>query len=109
VLVGYLASFFLLIFLAALCLAALFLARRERSQRARSTASGATRLDLPLSPSDTARSPGHLSEFERSVLRQIHGMSNEEIEFSEALLQYGAQRGRVYITSNERSDGFFQC
>ena len=36
-------------------------------------------------------------------------MSDDEIRFSEALLHFSAKGGRVYVTSNDQPDGFFQC
>jgi hypothetical protein len=110
-LLGYLAMFFLLVFLVALGLTALFLSWRQRAVCSRRpNATAAARPDLPHPrPPGAARSPHPLTEFERSVLREIYGMSDEEIRFSEALLKHRAREGRVYVTSENRADGFFQC
>ncbi len=109
-LLGYLAMFFLLVFLVGLGLTALFLSWRERALRSRRPKATAARPDLPHPrPPGAARSPHPLTEFERSVLREIYGMSDEEIRFSEALLKHRDREGRVYVTSENRPDGFFQC
>jgi hypothetical protein len=110
-LLGYLAIFFLLVFLVALGLTAFFLTQRERAVHSRRpSATAAARPDLPHPrPPGAARSPLPLTDFERLVLREIYGMSNEEILFSEALLKHRDREGRVYVTSENRPDGFFQC
>jgi hypothetical protein len=107
--VGTLALFFLLIFLAALGLSALFLSRRERTTRTRPHTPTAGRPELPLRRTPRDGLPHPLTEFERSILREVHGMSEEEIRFSEALLKQRDREGRLYVTSENRSDGFFQC
>lgn len=107
--VGYLAAFFLAVFLLALGLSALFLSRREREERRRAISGGGPSARSPLPLPQEKRDPNALSDFERSVLRDVYGMSDEEICFSEALLHYRDRRGHTYVTSDDRPDGFFQC
>lgn len=107
--VGYLAAFFLAVFLLALGLSVIFLSWHERTDRRKALDRDgpSARRPLPLTPEK--RVSNALSDFERSVLRDVYGMSNEEICFSEALLHYRDKRGHTYVTSDERADGFFQC
>jgi len=107
--VGYLAAFFLAVFLLALGLSALFLSWRERADRRRAIDGQGPSVRSPLPAPPEKRAPNALSDFERSVLRDVYGMSDEEICFSEALLHYRDKRGHTYVTSDDRPDGFFQC
>jgi hypothetical protein len=106
-LVAYFAIFFLLVFLLALGLSALFFSLRDRRRRARVPLAALAALADP--PGADAADARALSDFERSVLRDVYGMSEEEIRFSETLLRYREQTGRTYVTSEDRPDGFFQA
>ena len=107
--VGYLAAFFLLVFLLALALSAFLLSRRERAERQQAPLSVSPTVHKPIPLPSAGRSPHALSDFERTVLKDVYGMSDDEIRFSEALLHFRDKGGRVYVTSNDRPDGFFQC
>ena len=104
--VAWFAIFFLLVFLLALGLSALFFSLREKRER------DATRSLLHADPDPPAHAPPaapRLSDFERSVLHDVYGMSEDEIRFSETLLRYRDRDGVNYVTSDERPDGFFQA
>ena len=104
---GYFVFFFLLVFLAALGLSALFISVRERRDRSHLSSR------IPETPRPAIHDPQEahfeLSEFERSVLRDIYGMTDEEIRLSETTLRLRSDSTRTYVTSSDRPDGFFQA
>jgi len=106
--VAWFAMFFLLVFLLALGLSALFFSLREKRER------DAARALFRADPGRPAPAPPpavrpRLSDFERSVLQDVYGMSEDEIRFSETMLRYRDRKGVNYVTSEDRPDGFFQA
>jgi len=107
--VAWFAIFFLLVFLLALGLSALFFSFREKRELEAARALFDHDPAPPPAPPATPPIPRRLSDFERSVLRDVYGMSEEEIRFSETLLRYRDRKGINYVTSDDRPDGFFQA
>jgi len=107
--VAWFVIFFLLVFLLALGLSALFLSLREKREREAVQVLLSPRSPSPTAAPQAAPAPQRLSDFERSVLEDVYGMSEEEIRFSETLLRYRDRKGITYVTSEDRPDGFFQA
>ncbi len=107
--VAWFVIFFLFVFLLALGLSALFLSLREKREREAAQALLRSRPPSPATAPGSAKVPQRLPGFERSVLEDVYGMSEEEIRFSETLLRYRDRKGINYVTSEDRPDGFFQA
>jgi hypothetical protein len=104
---GYFILFFFFVFVVAMGLTTFYYFVHDRVRRRRPPRHPHKRFDPP--PPSPGQTPSSLSEFERSVLRDIYGMTDEEIRLSEAMLRLRKDTDHTYVTSNDRPDGFFEA
>jgi hypothetical protein len=105
---GYFILFFFFVFVVAMGLTTFYYFLHDRMRRRRRLPRHPhKRFDPP--PPSPGQTPSSLSEFERSVLRDIYGMTDEEIRLSEAMLRLRKDTDHIYVTSNDRPDGFFEA